>query len=230
MRRLFTYIALFCCIIISAEERYSLSVLGDYSYNRTYASHGNIEVLSSLPVNPYVELEGKLRLSTANLYTANVTVRPKFPVPVGELFLDVELCYNAIARSRQWDFVTAFSLGYRMDYVSVEVGFFSRVMDVYHREWHSEEAYNVEPFNLLYRLQVNTRPYTENWNLWFALTNKDDFTFERMWAPFFQIGARYDVNEHWRILLDSELKLSGMFHLNAEFYSAYLRAGFSYRF
>ena len=42
--------------------------------------------------------------------------------------------------------------------------------------------------------------------------------------------GRYDIDEHWRVSLDGELKITGMFHLNATFYAAYLRAGFSYRF
>lgn len=212
------------------DNRYSLSVLGGYEFNKTWGSTGNLNVKALMPVNPYVELEGKVQLSTANVYTMAAVVRPKFVLPVGELFTNVEVSYRALKRSNSWDFVTALSLGYRMDYVSAEIGFFSRVMDVYKRDWHSENSYNCEPFNMLYRVRVNTRPRTENWNLWLALTNVDDFLFERAWAPFIQLGAHYDVDSHWRVNVETELKLAGMFHMNAELYSAYVKAGFSYRF
>lgn len=225
---------LICLSLVSltvwADERYSLSVLGSYSYNKTWGSFANLDVKAMMPVNKNIELEARVELSTTNVYTMTAVVRPKFALPVGELFADVQLYYRSYVRANQWDYVTALSLGYRMDYVSAQIGFFSRVMDVYKREWHSEAAYNSEPFNLLYRLQVNCRPTAENWNIWLAATNIDDYQIERAWAPFVQIGARYDVNEHWRVLVDGELKLAGMFHMNAELYSAYVRAGFAYTF
>lgn len=212
------------------DSRFNLSFLPEYGYNRTWGSMANFNLKALLPLNPYFEADARVQLSTANVYTAHLVLRPKFTLPAGELFIDGGLYYRAAVRSNQWNFVGAVSLGYRMDYISAQVGFYSRVMDSYRREWHSETAYNCEPFNLLYRLQVWARPQRENWNISLAITNVDDFQYERMWAPFFQLEGRYDINDHWRINVETELKLAGMFHLNAEFYSAYARAGFTYRF
>lgn len=241
-RILICLLAAVCATSVVAQEQekpdyrgfgyrwYSLSFLPEYAYNRTWGSMANFNIMALLPLNQYFEAEAKVQLSTANVYTTHLVMRPKFSLPAGELFIDGGLYYRSFKRSNQWQFVGAVSLGYRMDYISAQVGFYGRVMDQYKREWHSEEAYNSEPFNLLYRLQVFARPQRENWNLSLAITNMDDFQYERMWAPFFQLEGRYDINEFWRIHLDTELKLAGMFHLNAEFYSAYVRAGFTYRF
>lgn len=243
MRRIIIcLVAVLCATSVMAQEqvksdyrgfgdsRYTISFLPEYGYNLSWGHMANFNVQALLPINPYFEAQANLQLSTANVYTTHLVFRPKFTLPAGELFIDGGLYYCSFARSSQWQFVGAVSLGYRMDYISAQVGFYSRVMDMYHRDWNSTAAYNCEPFNLLYRIQVYVRPQRENWNLSLAVANADDYQYERMWAPFIQLEGRYDISEHWRIRLETELKLAGMFHMNAELYSAYVRAGFSYRF
>lgn len=209
---------------------YSLSFRAEYGYNYTWLSHGNFDVQAFMPVNKFLELEGKLQFSTANVYTFGAVARPKIALPVGELFLETELLYAAVARARQHDFCMAASLGYRMDYISFQFGMFSRTMAPFKREWHSEDKLNTEPFNLLYRVEVFCRPQAERWNLMFRASNLDEFRMERMWQPHFEIGGRYDFAEHWRVMADLVIKPTGMFHLNASFYGMDLRGGFAYRF
>lgn len=117
-----------------------------------------------------------------------------------------------------------------MDYVSFQIGVFGRVMSSWDRDWNTEETYNIEPFNLLYRMEVFCRPQTSRWNISACVANIDDYQMERMWQPIFMLGGRYDINDHWRVLLQGECKPTGMFHLNATFYSAYIRTGFTYKF
>ena len=117
-----------------------------------------------------------------------------------------------------------------MDYVSVTIGSFFRVMDDWTRSWYSNETYMVEPFNLLYRLEVFCRPQDNNWNLSFLFSNIDDYHMERMWQPLFSVRAWYDVTEHWRLNMGVQCKPTGMFHLDASFYGATARAGFTYKF
>ena len=117
-----------------------------------------------------------------------------------------------------------------MDYVSVRIGMFGRVMNDWNTDYHSAAAYVCEPFNMLYEIKVGCRPSDCPWNIWAALSNIDDFQMERAWQPIFRLGARYDIDTHWRTILEGEIKPTGIFHLNATLYSAYLRAGFAYRF
>lgn len=229
--RLLVFIGLIVAVASSfAAERYSVEVSAEYAYNRTYTHFANINIKAQMPVNPYFEMDAAVQLSSANVYTGAFVARPKFALPVGELFLETELLYKAFARNRQNDFCGAVSIGYRMDYVSVNVGMFGRVMNAWDTDYHSEAAYNCEPFNLLYQLWVGCRPDTCCWNIWAAVSNVDDFQMERMWQPIFRLGARYDIDSHWRTVLEAECKPTGMFHLNATLYSAYVRAGFAYRF
>ncbi len=212
------------------ERKYTVTGLAEYSYNATWKHHANFDVQALMPFNPHFEMEAKVQLSTANVYTGYVQLRPKFALPVGEMFLETGVMYRAVKRNTLGDFTAALGVGYRMDYVSVTIGMFGRVIDDWQRDWHSTESYVTEPFNLLYRLEVYCRPQANVWNLWFSFSNIDDHQMERMWQPLFGIGAWYNVTEHWRVLLDAQCKPTGMFHLDATFYGATVRAGFSYRF
>lgn len=228
-----------CALCISAadstkwvlpEARYSVTARVEYAYNKSWGHFANLDAQALLPINKHFEMNVSLQASFKNVYTAGVILRPKFPLPVGEMFFDTEVLYKAVIRANQMDLVTALSLGWRFDYLSVQIGSFARVMESYDRDWNSEEAYNIEPFNLLYRLEVFCRPQACNWNISAVFANYDDFQFERMWQPLFMLGGRYDVDDHWRVHLDAECKPTGMFHLNAAFYAATVRAGFTYRF
>lgn len=212
------------------ERHYSLSAMAEYSYNTTWGHHGNFDVQALMPFNPHFEMEAKLQFSTANVHTMALQFRPKFELPVGEMFLETDVLYRAVARNRIHDFTAALGVGYRMDHVSVTLGLFCRVMDDWDRDWHSNETFVVEPFNLLYRIEVFCRPQNNPWNLSFMFSNVDDYQLERMWQPLFSVGAWYDLNNHWRLNFAAQCKPTGMFHLDATFYGATFRTGFSYRF
>lgn len=212
------------------DRRYTVSGLVEYSYNKTWGHHGNFDVQGLMPFNPHFEMEARVQLSTANVYSGALQLRPKFELPVGELFLETDVYYRAVVRNKIGDFTAGIGVGYRMDYVSVTLGMFTRVMDNLNRSWYTDETYLVEPFNLIYRIEVFCRPQNNNWNLSFLFSNIDDYQMERMWQPLFGIGAWYDVTDHWRLNFGVQCKPTGMFHLDATFYGITCRAGFSYRF
>ena len=188
------------------DRRYTLTAMGEYSYNTTWSHHGNLDLQALLPFNPHFEMEARLQLSTANVYSGALQFRPKFELPVGEMFIETDIYYRALLRSRSNDITAALGVGYRMDHVSVTLGVFGRVIEVF------------------------CRPQNNNWNLSFMFSNIDDYQMERMWQPLFGIGAWVDVKEHWRLNFGAQCKPTGMFHLDASFYGATARAGFSYRF
>lgn len=221
---------------------YSLSVLGTYGYNRTWAHYGGAELRAFMPVNKNVDILANIYAYSTNVHAASATVRPKFALPVGEMFFDASFCYTLPLRAEQHDFVTALSLGYRMDYVSAQVGFFSRTMAPFGRTWNSNESYINEPFNTLYRLAFNVRPLCERWNIYFGMANFTELEYERMWQPLFFLGAYYDfppnnnfeynyrAASHFRLLAEVVVKPTGMFHLDASFYGCKVKAGFAYKF
>ncbi|MCR5050181.1 MAG: hypothetical protein K6A36_03765 [Paludibacteraceae bacterium] len=215
---------------VFGDNRFSITLLGEYSYNTTWQHHGNLDLQAYMPLNPNFELEVKTQFSTANVFTGALQLRPKFAMPVGELFAETDILCRAVARNRVNDFTAALGVGYRMDYVSVTLGLYCRVLDNWDRSWYNDETYITEPFNLLYRIQVFCRPQNNIWNLSFMFSNVDDYQMERMWQPLFSVGTWYDVTDRFRINMAAQCKPAGMFHLDATFYGATLRAGLTYKF
>ena len=215
---------------LCASEQYSISLDMGYGHNLTYGSFANFDLGAYMPLNTHFEMQANVRMSTANTYAVGVQMRPKFALPVGEMYIEDRLLTNFIRRDKSLDFVHALSVGYRMQYVNVQLGMTNRVMLPPTYELRSGDTFVCEPFDLLYRLEVYVRPATSVWNLSLALANVDEYQIERMWQPMFYLGGWYDIDEHWRISLNGKLKLAGMFHLNAHYYASEVRVGAEYKF
>ena len=230
MKRLFLFSLLCLSALAYAQSPYSLSLHAGYGHNLTYGSFATFDIDAQLPINQYFEAEANLRTSTANVHTLGVQLRPKFALPVGELFLEDRLMANFLLRDHVNEFAHAISLGYRMQYVSAQLGFFSRVMVPMPYERNSDNASISEPFKFLYRVEAFVRPATSSWNLAVAISNVDDYMMERPWTPMLYLRGWYDVNNHWRLHLAGKYKNAGMFHMNAHYYASELRVGAEYRF
>lgn len=215
---------------LCASEQYSISLDMGYGHNLTYGSFANFDLGAYMPLNTHFEMQANVRMSTANTYAVGVQMRPKFALPVGEMYIEDRLLTSFIRREQFLDFVHALSVGYRMQYVNVQLGMTNRVMLPPTYELRAGDTFVCEPFDLLYRLEVYVRPATSVWNLSLALANVDEYQIERMWQPMFYLGGWYDINEHWRISLNGKLKLAGMFHLNAHYYASEVRVGAEYKF
>ena len=215
---------------LCASEQYSISLDMGYGHNLTYGSFANFDLGAYMPLNTHFEMQANVRMSTANTYAIGVQMRPKFALPVGEMYIEDRLLTSFIRREQFLDFVHALSVGYRMQYVNVQLGMTNRVMLPPTYELSSGDTFVCEPFDLLYRLEVYVRPATSVWNLSLALANVDEYQIERMWQPMFYLGGWYDIDEHWRISLNGKLKLAGMFHLNAHYYASEVRVGAEYKF
>ncbi len=228
--------------VYAYERPYSLSVLGEYGFSTTWQHFGGCELKAYLPLNPNVEMEAEAEGLSSDSYTLSATLRPKFALPVGEMFVDASLLYTSARRTATHDFVGALSLGYRMDYVSLQLGCFTQTLAPYRRTWNSNDSYVIDPFNLLYRISVNVRPLCERWNVYFGFSNYSELQYERMWQPLFFICAYYDFPpqsnfeyeynpaSHFRLLAQLWCKPTGMFHLDASFYGVKVKLGFAYKF
>jgi hypothetical protein len=212
------------------DNAYSVAIHAGYAHNLTYGSYANFDIDANLPINQHFEMQANIRTSTANFYTMGVQLRPKFALPVGELYLEDRLMARFIARDQVNEFLHAISLGYRMQYVNVQFGLINRIMMPLPYERNTLDKYIVEPFQLLYRVEGFVRPIDSPWNIAVAISNADNYMIERPWTPMLYLGGWYDMDEHWRLRLSGKYKNAGMFHMNAHYYAAELRAGAEYRF
>ncbi len=131
------------------NRRYTVYGMAEYSYNTTWGHHANFDIQGLMPVNPHFEMEARVQFSTANVHTGVLQLRPKFELPVGEMFVETDICFKGVVRNRLSDITAALAVGYRMDYVSITLGVFSRVLDNRDRSWYTNETYVVEPFNMV---------------------------------------------------------------------------------
>lgn len=212
------------------ETSYSVSLHAGYGHNLTYGSMANFDLDAFMPINRHFEMQANVRTSTANFHVVGVQLRPKFYLPVGELYIEDRLLMRFITRDQINEFTHAISLGYRMQYVSVQIGLASRVIVPLPFVHNSTDEYLCEPFNLLYRIEGFVRPITSPWNIAIAISNADNYMIERMWTPMLYLGGWYDLNSHWRLRLSGKYKNAGMFHMNAHYYAAEVRVGAEYRF
>ncbi len=212
------------------QDRIRLRGYIGYGYNYTWGSYADFDIVSRIPLNPNFEMDAGVQLSTANVYTLSFDARPKFALPVGEMYLDTRLLYKIVVRDGVHDVGASFGLGYRMDYVDVQLGAFTRFMNEFKRPWHSENEIAGEPISMHYSVEVFVRPRTSIWNLSMRIANYDDFQLERVWQPLFMIGGRYRPISHLDVLAEVEIKPTGMFHLNASFYGVKGRVGVAWEF
>lgn len=221
-----------CSFSLSAQDKrpIELNAALGYGYNYTWNSYGMFDAKVLVPINPYFELDAALRLNTANLYVAGVNLRPTFPVNVGEMFLETKLIYMANVRNRIHDVNAALSLGYRMDYVTVQLGIYTHLMNEFGRRWNSDNELLSEPINVIYNVEARVRPSNSKWNLWLRVASYDDYQVERMFQPIFTVGAKYNVWSKMWIWADVACKPTGMFHLDASFYSIQARVGLTWNF
>lgn len=233
-------ILLICIIVASVlpaiaqvqygADQYALRMNIGYAHNMTYASHAVIDLDAFMPINEHFEMQADLRLSTAQNHALGLQVRPKFAVPVGEFFLEGRVLAGLYKPYGYNDFTQMIGVGYRMDYVSFELGMSTRLIIDAPYDWHSSSNIIVEPFGMCYRLEVFVRPQTSPWNISMCVSNMTDYQIERPWQPIFMAGGQYAIDKHWQVNLSALCKPTGMLHLTATYYGAEVRAGFCYKF
>lgn len=212
------------------NDQYAVSLHVGYGNNLTYGSMANFDIGAYMPINQHFDMQANLRFSTADTYVIGVQLRPKFTLPVGQLYLEDRILTNIVARDSYNDFVHSLSVGYMMQYVNVQIGIFTRVIIPLPYEYRTGDEMILEPFNVLYKVEAFVRPKTSPWNISLCIANIDQYQMERVWQPMFYLGGWYDINEHWRVRLSGKLKLAGMFHLNAHYYASEIRVGAEYKF
>lgn len=223
-------------LALHAEEadnnifRPQVNVFAEYGYNYTWRHYADLGLQALMPINKHFELDAIAHFSTANIYTVGADFRPLFPLTVGDLYLETKLSYRAIVRNQIQNLSGAFSIGYRMDYVRVQLGAYSIMFAEFNRDWHGNSEVFIEAPSLLYALEVWVRPQSSIWNINLKVSNYNDYSIERLWQPLFAIGARYDFNQHLKLLTEIECKPTGMFHLDASFYGITGRIGVGYKF
>ena len=212
------------------SSQYAVRMDIGYLHNTTYGSHAGFDFGAYMPINRHFEMQTDLRFTTVGTHAIGVQLRPKFSVPVCEFYIESRLLAGLYTRDGYNDLTQALAVGYRMEFVSFQVGMSTRLIMESPYDWHANSNMIVEPFNVTYRLEVFVRPQTSPWNISLCASNMTDYQIERVWQPIFMANGLYNIDQNWQINLNLLCKPTGMFHLNAKYYAAELRAGFAYNF
>lgn len=225
------------CLLIAVSlssrelpDRYSVSFVGLYGWNETRKGYAGADIVGYMPFCKYFEATAAVEGSGPGIYSLSATARPKYQLPVGELFADGSAHYRNLAVYGISELNLALSAGYRMDYVSVQLGVVSHFSYDNERSIQSDRTKVVEPLNLLYRLAFNIRPVTSRWNAGAGVANYTDFEYGRSFSPLYFLHGHYDINDNISVQLKGDLKPSGVFHMSAQFWGISFRAGVRYSF
>lgn len=211
------------------SDRYAISAYANYGYNSSWRNYGGVDVRGFLPLARHFEMTVNAESLTSGVFSSSVTARPKFQLPVGEIFMDGTVSFRNLYRYELSELVFAASAGYRMNYISVQAGLFCRGMFDTGNSPEKSSLWET-PLNLVYRIAFRVRPLECRWNVGGGISNYDEYEYERMWQPMFFINGHYDLNERVSLLACVKIKQAGMFHQIASFYGIDTRCGVSYKF
>ena len=231
------FAALLACFNMSAQqyrkpasEHYSITVLGVYDHSRTFADQGGLDIAGHLPFNTYVEADAGFEYLGPKILAGTFVARPKLPLKVGELFLDATIHLRAFKSFGTGTFSIAASFGYRMDYVSVQLGV-QRTEILDFQKGAGKDGSNIlEPLNPIVRIAVNVRPATSPWNISLGAGNFTLYQYERLYYPIISLGGHYDFANHLTARAEVDFKPSGIFNCTTNFNGISVRAGLTYRF
>ena len=211
------------------NDRYSISAYADYGYNSSWKNYGGFDVRGFLPLARHFEMTANAEILTSGVFSSSVTARPKFLLPVGEIFIDGTVSFRNLYKYESSELVLAASAGYRMNYISVQAGLSCRGM---FDAWDSPEKSSVweTPLNLVYRVAFRVRPLECRWNVGGGISNYDEYEYERMWQPMFFINGHYDLSDRFTLLACVRIKPTGTFQQIASFYGIDTRIGISFKF
>lgn len=212
------------------QDRYSLTVLGVYDYSRTYANQGGFDIAGHMPFNAYFEADAGFEFVGPKILAGTVIARPKLPLKVGELFMDASIHLRSFGQSGIGTFVIAASFGYRMDFVSVQLGVQRTLIQDFQKKSGDAGSNILEPFNPILRVAFNVRPATSPWNISLGAGNVTLYQYERFYYPIFFVVGHYDFSSHLRLQAEVSLKPSGIFNYNAHFNELSVRTGLTYSF
>lgn len=222
------------CLGATAQEfgdsRYAVGAKLSYGYNTTWGHHAGEGVNAFLPLHKNISVIAELQHLTSGVISGTVTARPQFKVGSGEIFCDLSLHFRPFLAYSNLDFLYAASLGYRRDYLSVQLGAYNKTTFYTGADKAQQKNKVSENFMAIYNVRLFVRPSGSNWNLAAGVTNYTPYGYERPHFINFLAEAFYRFNNHWEINAQLFYKPAGIFHQVVSAYGISTNAGFKYIF
>lgn len=198
--------------------QYQLPLASNYELRAAFAFQWDRNVGKTFDATHAIAVEG------INYFPLNQAANRHFDM----LALHQKLMFRDLSVWGAYEYDAALSLSYRRARLYTELGLMHRVMQDAHWTGHSASSrYLNEPFGLLYRLAVSLFHPGEHpqWNLALAVSDFDDFVWERLYTPHFALSGEWQINERLALFSKCLYMPSGVFNLNSDVYKLYVRVG-----
>lgn len=210
----------------SPDLEMGVSAVG--GYNPAWGLNAGLDLDGKLSLKDTLDISFAFEGLNDNVWSFGLTARPKVNFRPGTLYADVTAFVRLVARDRLYDFIVAGSAGWKMKHFDFQLGLFSRVSQ-YLRSPAPEKVLR-EPTNLLYKLQFNILGDRARWDILGGVKNFTEYEYERMRAPIFYVGGRFDCNDRLGLRAEFDVKPSGILHMTAGFFGVTGRLGATYKF
>lgn len=197
-------------------------------YNPVWGGYGGVDLRARASLNDYLSVAGDFEGLYSGIFAGGLSARPSACFGQGRLYLDTGVLYKR--SDGIFDFVSHGSIGWESKHFDVSLGLFSRTVGSLSRDIHSTEEMIGEPFNVAYKVRYSLKGEDSGWDIWGGITDHTAYEFERHWSPIFYLGGRYALKDDLQLFCQTEVKPTGMFHLNACFYGVVCRMGVSFSF
>ena len=234
-RLVFLLICLFSMTVLNAQEARKHAISADVEakglvgFNNTYRWYEGLDMKGVLHIDN-TDFTLNIEALTEKTFSLGLTGSQAFKVcDRGYVFVDGTIHTRVFPQYDVYEVVYAGSVGYKMRHFSVQMGMFSRTIDMISRSWHSLDSPVTEPFNLLYKFKYSIMGFDNKWDIDLTFANYNDYEYERMWEPMFSMGGRWDFKDRWSAVAEGMLQPAGQFHGTIKFCEATLRAGIIFK-
>lgn len=218
-RFLLSCMALLCTLVLNAQEGEVMLNLRT-GHNAAFDNFTAISIEAGYSLEKHFSICGGVQYNTIGKTSAEVV--PSYFHNLDWGVLSAELLLHCSNMHQTGNFATGAGLALKTKWIRCRAGYYFRTF--------GNRAYRInEPFNIYYSMGVNCLPDLQKWDLSVCMTNCEIFELERHYQPSFIVQGWYYPSEQVGITLGVNCKPAGMFHLSADYYQLYAKAGVCYR-
>lgn len=209
----------FCTIALNAQNN-EVTLGLRTGHNASFGGFAAASLEASNTISNSFKLTSGIQYSSIS--KTAIEARPAYYTDMswGKLSAEALLAYTNISSVN--NMAAGAGLQIESKWIAARLGY-------YYRLYGGKEGWIKEPFNLYYELSAHLIPSIENWDLNLIVTNCETFELDRHYQPSFIAQCNYYTKANVGINMSLGCKPSGIFHISADYYQAFLKLGVSYR-
>ena len=219
------------CISFGYAQQFEIKGSAKYGYNYTYEHFGTFDVLGSYNHKDFFAVTAGFQANTANLYSGTMELSTKFTIKKGYFKLTNKYVYTALARNKLNQIGMGLFCTYYYNHISVGLGHHVRLFsEMGTPTMYDSYRFIIEPFNVIYLLEVSAMKMDSKWNVGLSFSNLDDFEMERFHQMHYKLFGYYSFNEKLKLWAKFGYKPAGVFNIAVNYWGLDTQIGVNYKF